>query len=93
MPAIGQILETVWPFGALSFVWLYSGGDGGRRSLVYGGAAVFLLVALLEWLQQYIPGRTADMTTALLALTGWCLPVVLMETNLERGDGEHRTSF
>jgi VanZ family protein len=39
-----------------------------------GGLLVLAVMFALEWQQQTIPGRHADITDILLALTGWSLP-------------------
>lgn len=74
LAAIGLILEAIWPLSALSLLWTKLKGGSGTGGMIYGGMAVFLTVTLLEWQQQYLPGRTADITQALLALIGWSLP-------------------
>ena len=48
------------------------------KGAYYGGALVFLTVLLLERLQLSIPGRTADVTQALLALLGWLWPFLFL---------------
>lgn len=45
--------------------------------MMIGGATIFVVVLGLEWLQLSIPGRTADLTQALIAVAGWCAPLVL----------------
>lgn len=78
LAGIGLIFEGVWPFSGLSLLWLLLNPKRVSGGLVYGGTVIFLIMALLEWQQQYIPGRTADITQALLALNGWSWPFFLM---------------
>lgn len=75
--AFGLILEAIWPFGALALLWMQLKKVTGTDGLVSGGVITVLTVIFLEWLQQYIPGRTADSTQALLALLGWSWPFYL----------------
>jgi hypothetical protein len=82
LAAIGLLLEAIWPLSALSLLWIKLKGRNGSGGLFYGGGAVFLVVTLLEWQQQYLPGRTADITQALLALIGWSLPFCLRESGI-----------
>ncbi|BCG47625.1 VanZ family protein [Citrifermentans bremense] len=73
LTGFGSILEGVWPFAAL---WILIASVGGetRGGAWPGAAAVFAFVLALEWLQLEIPGRTPDLTQALLALAGWLAP-------------------
>lgn len=76
-----DILETLWPFMATGlFVrWLT---PWRRRALVMfaGALLVAAFALLLEWRQQSIPGRFADVTDVLLALLGWLLPWLFADT-------------
>jgi len=69
----GTILEGIWPFAALS-LFLLSRVGARRGVALTGGIITLLFVFLLEWRQLAIPGRTAEITQALLALTGWLAP-------------------
>jgi hypothetical protein len=77
LAGIGQILDGIWPFSALALLWLKLKRTGRGVWMACGGFSLFLAVALLEWQQQFIPGRTADITQALLAFIGWCSPYYL----------------
>jgi len=48
-----------------------------RNVMLAGGLAIALLAFALEWMQQSIPGRFADITDVLLAWLGWTLPWLL----------------
>lgn len=76
-----DILETLWPFLALALAarWLT---PWRWRTAVWlgGGAAVVLAAFALEWMQQSIPGRFADITDVSLAALGWMLPWLLTDT-------------
>jgi VanZ family protein len=68
----GSILETMWPFVALASLAIL--GFGARRKpMLYVGGILLMLVLALEWVQQGIPGRFGDITTVILAATGWSL--------------------
>ncbi|NTU42495.1 MAG: VanZ family protein [Nitrospirales bacterium] len=74
-----DIIEGIWPFVALAFLAL-SINSFRRVVLVYaGGTTIFLLVFVVEWLQQAIPGRSPDITDAMLAAAGWCVPLILIK--------------
>ncbi len=67
-----DLLGGLWPFVALAY--LFTAVRGPRRSAtaaLLGGAAVAAVVLAIEWAQQRIPGRTADVTDVLVATLGW----------------------
>lgn len=67
MLGLGVITDTVWPY-LLIVAALYRLKPA---SHVWSTTIVALCTAFafaLEWLQQYVPGRTPDVTTALIAL-------------------------
>lgn len=78
---MSDILETLWPFMAvgLGLRWL-TPWRWRRGVMLAGGMAIGLLAFALEWLQQSIPGRFADITDVLLAWLGWTLPWLLGDT-------------
>ena len=69
----GDIFTGLWPFASLCYI--------GRRTIknqsywigFVGGLVVFLAVFALEWRQQYVPGRYADITDAILAWLAWLI--------------------
>ncbi|MEQ1591249.1 MAG: VanZ family protein [Thiobacillaceae bacterium] len=72
---MGDILETLWPFMALGLLVRLITPWRWRTAVVLGGSlAVVSLTFALEWMQQYIPGRFADITDPVLASLGWLLP-------------------
>ncbi len=79
LSAISLILAGIWPFSAISLLCIKLSKTDRSGLLLCGGAVIFLVVALLEWEQQYIPGRTADITQALLAVIGWYWPLLLLK--------------
>lgn len=78
---MSDILETLWPFMALALAvrWL-TPWRWRRVAWMGGGVAVALLAFALEWMQQSIPGRFADITDVMLAVIGWLVPWLLTDT-------------
>ena len=70
-----DILETLWPFMALGLLARWITAWRWRTTVMFVGAALAgSLAFVLEWMQQSIPGRYADITDVLIALFGWWLP-------------------
>jgi len=68
-----DILSMAWPFLALAFVVSGWRGIEPRRAAVVGAILVFSGATALEWMQQHIPGRSPDVTDALIAVCAWVL--------------------
>jgi VanZ family protein len=75
-PLIGlmDISHGLWPFLALSYLALLSQPKHPLVICLGGGVGVLMLTFGLEWYQQYLPGRVADITDVLIALLAWFLP-------------------
>ncbi len=71
--AFGSILEGLWPFVAISALMMF-GFEFKRKLMIYAGGALLLIVFALEWVQQQVPGRSADITTVILAALGLTAP-------------------
>jgi VanZ family protein len=71
---IADIFAGLWPFLALSYLALLAKPKYISRICVSGFLGIVILVFLLEWNQQFIPGRTADITDVVLASLAWTLP-------------------
>ena len=72
-----DLLAGAWPFMALGYLSL----RGATRSspTVFGGmVAAFVFVFVIEWLQTFIPGRSADITDAAVAALAWIAPWILV---------------
>ncbi len=72
-----DLLAGTWPFMALGYLSL----RGASRSspAVFGGmVAAFVFVLVIEWLQTFIPGRSADITDAAVAALAWIAPWILV---------------
>jgi VanZ family protein len=75
LAGFSEILALFWPFLALGCLGAFATRPNRRRRMaLIGGLLVLILMFLLEWQQQAIPGRNADITDVLLALAGWSLP-------------------
>ena len=69
-----DILGGAWPFATLAWFVLSGKKPVDRRLLLWGGIVIGAYVLVLEFLQLWIPGRTADVTDALVAVGGWAGP-------------------
>ncbi len=75
LASFSEILSLFWPFLALGCLGAFATKPNRRRLMAFiGGLLVLVLMFALEWQQQTIPGRYADITDILLALAGWSLP-------------------
>jgi glycopeptide antibiotics resistance protein len=69
-----DILGSLWPFVALNYLaWIVNTKHRGMLILT-GSATIFLLMFALEWYQQYQPGRSPDITDAIIPMLAWLLP-------------------
>jgi VanZ family protein len=69
--AASDILAGAWPFLALAFVASGWRSFAPGRTALAGAATVFFFVLVLEWVQQFLPGRTPDVTDAVIASGAW----------------------
>ena len=69
----GSILESLWPFVALSALTILGFGVK-RKPMLWAGGTLLILVFALEWMQQSVPGRYGDITVLILAAIGWTVP-------------------
>lgn len=75
LAGFSEMLSLFWPFVALGCLGAFATRPNRRRLMAFiGGLLVLALMFALEWQQQTIPGRHADITDILLALAGWSLP-------------------
>ena len=68
-----DIFTGLWPFASLCYIGRRTIRNRSNRIVFIGGFVVFLAVFALEWRQQYIPGRYADLTDAILAWLAWSI--------------------
>jgi VanZ family protein len=82
LTGIGDILDGAWPFLVLAYVASGAGTLAPAGVAALGAVLVFFGVLAIEWLQQFVPGRSPDVTDALLALLAWILPWLHPEIGL-----------
>lgn len=90
------IIDTLvgaWPFLALSLLVLYLHPKKPRRVLIWGGVGIFAGMFALEWEQQYIAGRYADIIDVVFALLMWWLPWMYPPLRQEMCVAKVRRSF
>lgn len=75
---IGSILEGIWPFSMLGFFVISYFGHGRKMLVVTTGAALAVAVFALEYAQTSILGRYPDITSVILAITGWIIPWLMI---------------
>lgn len=73
---VTDILENSWPFLALAFLFLRLQPARPIRLAVGGTLTVLVVMAGLEWVQKYIPGRSPDVTDAVIAAVAFLLPFI-----------------
>jgi VanZ family protein len=74
---IGSILDGLWPFVAFGFFAIMFVYPDRLRSVFKSGAFIVLGVFVLEYYQTFITGRYADITSVILAVVGWSIPLLL----------------
>lgn len=89
IPFVGQmrsftglenILELLWPFMAIGcLARMALPRHRHMEALVIGSVLVCGGVFLLEWQQQWVPGRYGDITQVLLCVAGWTIPWMVRE--------------
>jgi VanZ family protein len=89
IPFVGQmrsftglenILELLWPFMAIGcLARMALPRYRHMEALVIGSVLVCGGVFLLEWHQQWVPGRYGDITQVLLCVAGWIIPWMVRE--------------
>jgi VanZ family protein len=81
-----DILAGAWPLLALAFIVQRRSSSDPRRVALLGAAVVFTGAMALEWVQQFVPGRTPDVTDALIALAAWLLPWLASDSPAHQPD-------
>ena len=69
-----DILGGLWPFVALSYVAQLATATRRLKLILTGAVVIFPMMFTLEWYQQYLPGRSPDITDAIVATIAWILP-------------------
>ncbi len=74
LTGIASTLESLWPSAALAYLARFASTPEHRRAVAWcGGVALSLAVFALEWHQQFLPGRYADITEVLVMAAAWLL--------------------
>jgi VanZ family protein len=74
-----SIMEMVWKFVSLSYLMIFVRTYWTFPGTILAGLPLFILVLVLEWIQQGIPGRFPDITAVMLAIIGWVAPWLFMD--------------
>jgi VanZ family protein len=64
---IVDLTFSIWPFIALACLLLVVKPNAGAYTGIIGGITVFAFAFYIEWYQQSVPGRYADITDAIMA--------------------------
>jgi VanZ family protein len=71
------IIEGLWPFAALGFFAVARASAGRRIKIFPIGVYLSIVVFSLEYAQCFIIGRYPDITTVMLAVVGWSMPLLV----------------
>ncbi len=71
---IEDVLNSVWPFLGLAVLAIHAQPSRPERVAATGIGVVFLSVLFLEWFQKFVPGRSPDVTDAVIAAVAWTIP-------------------
>lgn len=89
LSGLENVLEFLWPAMAMACLLRqalpFHRHDAGA---VLGAVLLVLVLFVLEWLQQSVPGRYGDITQVVLALVGWIVPWCVRAQ--EAGPGRRR---
>lgn len=75
---IGSIIDGIWPFSMLGFFVISYASNGRKMLMLTAGGASVVAVFALEYAQTTILGRYPDITSVILAVTGWTIPWLFM---------------
>ena len=78
---MGGIIEGLWPFASLAFFAMTLSPDHLKRHPFVTGLLPISGVIALEYAQTGIAGRYPDITTIILAVIGWSIPLLLLREN------------
>lgn len=68
-----DILVGIWPFMALAYFARQQWPEQSKPAVFGGAGAIFLIMLWLEWQQRYLPGRSPDVTDAIIPVFTWIL--------------------
>jgi VanZ family protein len=74
-----DLISGLWPFVALAYLTrLLAGRERPVAVALIGGSVTAVMAFGIQWAQQGVPGRFADMTDVLVALVGWFAAWLIM---------------
>lgn len=76
LSGIGSIIEGLWPFSLLGFFTVVQYPSLRKTLLFPAGVILATAVLSLEYAQTAIVGRYPDITTVVLAIAGWAIPLL-----------------
>jgi VanZ family protein len=88
-----SILEGIWPFAAMAFLCQTAKPRHSRLVAVFAGLFIAITAFVLEWKQQFIPGRYPDITAVVLAVAGWSIPWMLEVWNVQSASTTRASQF
>ena len=91
LAGIEDVLNSVWPFLGFGFLAIQAQPSRPERVAAAGIGVVFLSVLFLEWLQKFVPGRSPDVTDAVIAAVAWTIPWIHLRVGrlIESGPFSH----
>ena len=91
LTGIEDVLDSVWPFLAFGVLAIRAQPSRPERVAAAGIGVVFLSVLFLEWLQTFVPGRSPDVTDAVIAAAAWTIPWIHVRVGrlIESGPFSH----
>jgi len=78
LTGVQDLAGDIWPHAALAFLLIAQWRARRKLVLPLGLLAVLALTFVIEWRQQYIPDRLADITDVLIAGVAFTLPWLLL---------------
>ena len=77
LSGIGSIIDGLWPFVAIGFFAVANVSPGRKIHAFLIGLFLAVGVFALEYNQTFIIGRYPDITTVILAVVGWSIPLLV----------------
>jgi len=74
---IGNIIDGLWPFAAIGFFTVAYDSFGHKTNRILIGTFLAIGVIVLEYAQSFIAGRYPDITSVILAVFGWYIPLII----------------
>lgn len=75
---IVSIIEGLWPFSTIGFFAVANDLPFCKKHAFLLGLFLAVVVFSLEYVQTFIIGRYPDITTVILAVAGWSIPLIVL---------------